>query len=281
MTTAPDWQARVGDVWAAEWRRTDRSFADLARQLDAAILAVAPTQGRVADLGCGAGATSLSLAAARPQLDVYGVDLSAPLIDVARSRAAEEGLPNLSFAVGAVPEALQAHQPFDLAVSRHGVMFFDDPIGAFRGIAAALKPGAPLVFSCFRSSQENAWASRTIAAIGGRLDPPGDYAPGPFAFADPAVIRRILTGAGFDDPSIVAANYAYHAGAGPDPAADGASFFQRIGPVSRTIAEASDADRPALLSRLHAVLAEQVSGNALDFPAAAWLVTARVSGRGQ
>jgi len=40
MTSAGDWTGRVGHVWAAEWRRTDRSFADLARHLDAAIVHV-------------------------------------------------------------------------------------------------------------------------------------------------------------------------------------------------------------------------------------------------
>ncbi|WBH15906.1 class I SAM-dependent methyltransferase [Sphingomonas radiodurans] len=281
MTAAPEWQTRVGDVWAAEWRRTDRSFADLARHLDAAILTVAPEHGRAVDLGCGAGATSLALAEARPGLAIHGVDLSAALVEVARQRAARHALENLSFAAGAVPGALSSHEPFDLAVSRHGVMFFDDPATAFAGIAAALRPAAPLVFSCFRSPRENPWASETIASVGGRLDPPAGYAPGPFALADRAVIERLLGDAGFADVSIVPADYTYHAGAGADPAADAADFFRHIGPVSKIVAAASDADRPALLDRLRDVLAAQVTGDVVDFPAAAWLVTARAQGRGQ
>lgn len=281
MTAAPEWQARVGDVWAAEWRRTDRSFADLARQLDAAILEVAPEQGRAADLGCGAGATSLALAAARPSLAIHGIDLSAALVEVARHRTANRGLANLTFFTSAVPDALAPHAPLDLAFSRHGVMFFDDPATAFAGIAAALRPGAPLVFSCFRSPRENPWALGTIESVGGRLDPPADYAPGPFALADRAVIERLLGDAGFTEVSIVPADYTYHAGAGADPAADAADFFRHIGPVSKIVAAASEADRPALLSRLREVLAAQVTGDVVDFPAAAWLVTARAQGRGQ
>ena len=281
MTAAPEWQARVGDVWATEWRRTDRSFADLALQLDAAILDVAPEQGRAADLGCGAGATSLALAAARPDLAIHGIDLSAALVGVANQRAADHGVPNLICSVGAVPQALAPHAPLDLAFSRHGVMFFDEPLSAFQGIAAALRPGAALVFSCFRSPRENPWASETIAAVGGRLDPPAGYAPGPFALADRAVIQRLLGDAGFTDVSIVPADYTYHAGAGADPAADAADFFRHIGPVSKIVAAASETDRPALLDRLRDVLAAQVTGDVLDFPAAAWLVTARAKGRGQ
>ncbi|WP_231731730.1 class I SAM-dependent methyltransferase [Sphingomonas sp. CCH5-D11] len=279
MTAAPDWQTRVGDVWAAEWRRTDRSFAALSRQLDAAILALAPETGHAVDLGCGAGVTSLALAAARPGLDILGVDLSAALIAVAQERAAQHGLDNLRFATGMVPQALDAHAPFDLAVSRHGVMFFDDPAAAFRGIAAALSPGAPLVFSCFRAAAENPWASRTIAAIGGRLDSPIGYAPGPFAFADPDRVERLLLDAGFVDVALTPTDYLYRAGEGRDAASDAADFFRRIGPVSRALAEAADADRPALLERLRVVLAEQVTGEVLDFPAAAWIVTAHARGK--
>lgn len=279
MTTASDWQARVGDVWAAEWRRTDRSFADLSHQLDAAILAVAPSTGIVADLGSGAGATSLALAAARPGLQVHGIDLSPSLTAVATERAANRGLRNVAFAVGAVPGALAALGPLDLAVSRHGVMFFDDPVAAFRGIAARLRPGAPLVFSCFRAPAENMWASLPVAALGGVFDPSGAYAPGPFAFADRNRITRLLGDAGFVDVAIAPADFGYRAGAGADPVADAADYFACIGPVARRLADADEAARPALLDRLRVVLADQVRGDVLDFPAAAWIVTARAAGR--
>ncbi|WP_085808567.1 trans-aconitate 2-methyltransferase [Sphingomonas sp. TZW2008] len=275
MTTAPEWQTRVGDVWAAEWRRTDRSFADLSRLLDAAILKVAPASGRAVDLGCGAGVTSLSLASARPHLAIDGYDLSPALIDVARERAAEQEASNVTFDVGAVPAALGDTPRYDLAVSRHGVMFFDDPRSAFAGIRAAMTPGAALVFSCFRAAAENPWAAETIAALGGRLDPPRGYAPGPFAFAERATIVDLLTGAGFGDVSIAAADYRYRAGEGLDAASDGADFYRRIGPVSKVFAAASEADRPALTQRLRAHLATHVQGEVLDFPAAAWIVTAR------
>ncbi|OWK32035.1 class I SAM-dependent methyltransferase [Sphingomonas mucosissima] len=281
MTTAPDWQTRVGDVWAAEWRRTDRSFAALSRQLDAAIHALAPNAGRAVDLGCGAGATSLALAAARPELEILGVDLSAALVAVAQERAAERGLDNLRFVAGMVPQALEPHSPLDLAVSRHGVMFFDDPLAAFRGIAAALRPGAPLIFSCFRAAADNPWASETIASLGGRLDSPAGYAPGPFAFADRDMVHELLVDAGLARISIAPADYLYRAGEGADPAADAADFFRCIGPVSRTIAAASEADRPALLERLRVVLSQHVVGDAVEFPAAAWIVTAYAQGSGK
>lgn len=275
MTTAGEWQDRLGAVWAQEWRRTDRSFADLSWQLDAAIDARAPARGRAADLGCGAGGTSLALARARPALEVIGVDLSADLVAAARARRAAEGIGNARFVTGAVPGALTPFTPLDLAVSRHGVMFFDDPDAGFRGIADALAAGAWIVFSCFRASRENEWYDAATRAIGAPAETAQGYAPGPFAFADPTFVRPLLARAGLQSIDLAPVDFAYRAGAGDDPVADAIAFFTRIGPVARAIAGLDEAARAARLAALDDMLAGRVRGGAIDFAGAAWIVTAR------
>lgn len=184
MTTASDWSGTVGDIWAAEWRRTDRSFADLASHLNTAVFAAAPERGRAVDLGCGAGATSVALASARPDLTVTGIDLSPELVRVASSRGS--ALPNLSFAtadIAADPARIAAG--VDLLFSRHGVMFFADPAAVFARLRAAANPGARIVFSCFRRASLNPWATALVSAVTGSSPAPADgYAPGPFGFAD-------------------------------------------------------------------------------------------------
>lgn len=138
MTVAADWAGRVGDVWAEEWRRTDRAFAGLAPHLDAAILdAVPPGPFTALDIGCGAGATSLALAAARPDARIVGVDLSSELVELARRRT--EQLGNCRFGAGDVLAHAAAVRP-DLLVSRHGVMFFADPHAAFAALRRAAAP---------------------------------------------------------------------------------------------------------------------------------------------
>lgn len=275
MTSAPDWQTRVGDVWAEEWRRTDRSFADLARHLDAAIAAVATATGRAVDLGCGAGATSLALARARPDLAIDGVDLSPALIAIAQARAAEAEAEaaNVQFHTVAVPAALTG--PYDLAVSRHGVMFFDDPVAAFTGIARHLAPGAPLVFTCFRRPADNEWAVALAAALGSGFEAQSGYAPGPFGFADDVFVRDLLTATGFRDIAIQPIDFTYRAGEALDAVDDALGFFQRIGPAARALALMSPVERPAGVVRLHAMLAAHARGDTVDFAGAAWLVSAR------
>lgn len=272
MTGSFDWQGRVGDVWAEEWRRTDRSFADLSRQLDAAIAACAPETGRALDIGCGAGGTSLALAAARPRLAVHGIDLSEGLVAVALRRAGEAGLTNTHFTV-ADAATLPPGPPYDLVLSRHGVMFFADPVAAFAAIRTAMAPGAPMVFSCFRTAAENGWAVALADALGQPVSAPSD-APGPFGFADRERVAAILAAAGWRDAVPRAIDFTYRAGEGKAAADDALGFFRRIGPAARALAEAPTADLPVLLDRLRAMLADRAGGGAVEFGAAAWIWSA-------
>lgn len=266
MTSGYDWAGRVGDVWADEWRRTDLSFGDLSAHLNAAILAAAPRAGLAVDIGCGAGGTSIALAAARPDLSVIGIDLSASLVATARERGA--ACPNLSFRHGDATE-LGDLAP-DLFFSRHGVMFFDDPVAAFARLRAAARPGARLVFSCFDDIDRNPWATEAAAAItNGPPARPGT-SPGPFAFADPDHVRAILTASGWHgDPQAI--SYTQRAGEGPHAMDEALAFFSRIGPAAARLRELDDAAREEGRQRLRVVLADRLRNDAVDFPAAAWI----------
>ncbi len=275
MTDITEWSGAVGDVWAREWRRTDRSFAAMSPHLDAAILAAAPTDDfRAVDIGCGAGATSLALAAARPDAHITGVDVSPGLVAVAQERAA--ALPNLDFRVGNATDEIAALAPVDLFYSRHGVMFFPDPRATFAMIRTAAAAEARLVFSCFRAVSENAWASALISAAGSDVPPASStYEPGPFALADPEFVTAMLGDAGWRDVAHQPIDYLYRAGEGDDPVTDAIEFFRRIGPTARMLRTADPDAVPAMLDRLRALLESRRDGNAIDFPAAAWIWSAR------
>ncbi|GGB31825.1 hypothetical protein GCM10011380_21510 [Sphingomonas metalli] len=275
MTRSFDWQARVGDVWAEDWQRTDRAFAGLVPHFDAAILAAAPgAGGRVVDIGCGAGSTALALADARPDLVVHGVDLSPALLAVARHRD-ERGA--VQFVEGDVLTVVPSLAPVDLYVSRHGVMFFADPAAALARLANAARPGAALVFSCFAAPADNPWSTLITPPPAPRDPPP----PGPFAFADPQRVAALLRDAGWHAEEPARIDFAYRVGAGEDPVADAVDFLSRIGPAATVLREARPADRPALVERLAAALADHRHGSCVELPAAAWIWRARRIGAGE
>lgn len=269
MTGASDWQGRVGQNWAAEWERTDRSFASLTPQL---LHAIAAEPGdRVVDIGCGAGELSIALANARSHAKVTGIDISEDLIRAAKERARGRG--NLAFEVADAAAWESAAGPVDLFVSRHGVMFFDNPPSAFTHFAQIAARGARLVFSCFRSATENLWANEI-----GRLLPPAKpaapvpFAPGPFAFSDPDHVRACLKG--WHDVRFEPFDFVYVVGSGTNPVADALSFFSRIGPAAAAIRTLPDAARATFERGLLELVQSRHVGGRVCFPAAAWLVTA-------
>lgn len=274
MTSGYEWTGRVGDAWADLWRDTDRSFAELEPTLEAAILAVAPSDGRAVDLGCGAGTTSLAVAAARPGLGVTGVDVSPALVAVAHDRAGAGGNPGFVLA-DVERDAASIARDADLLFSRHGVMFYGDPAATFAALAGAARPGAGLVFSCFRAASLNAWASSLVAEVTGvSITPPDGYVPGPFGFADRDRTAALLAGAGWRDVAFEPVDYTYIAGKGADPVADAVRFFARIGPAASALAAAPPERREPLLDRLRAALEPHRHGDRVTFPAAAWIVRA-------
>jgi len=92
---------------------------------------------RVADVGCGRGASTILMAQAFPRSSFIGFDYHGPSIGWARRKAARAGVSNASFAVAS---AKDFHgEPYDL------VTFFDcfhdmgDPVGAARHVHDMIK----------------------------------------------------------------------------------------------------------------------------------------------
>jgi len=278
MTEALDWRGRVGDAWAAEWRRTDRTLAPIEGVLvDEIRLGLADVADPVIlDVGCGAGSTSLALAAALPGARVTGIDLSEPLVAVARERA--EGRADFEVADASAWRPADGRR-FDAIVSRHGVMFFADPVAAFAHLRGLGTAGLRLVFSCFRSRGENEWAA-AIVPIVARLAPEALAGPppatGPFAFADPKRIETILTAAGFAPPRIDPFDCDFVPGQGgtdEEAVADAIAYFRRIGPFAALLKDLDEASAAQAIDQLAAILADHCEYGRVRFRAAAWIVS--------
>ncbi|HTG39657.1 class I SAM-dependent methyltransferase [Sphingomonas sp.] len=276
MTGAADWQSRTGAAWAAEWARTDRSFAALDPHLLEAALAGLYADAAVLDVGCGAGGTSLAVQAARPESAITGIDLSENLIEVARQRAAALAGRRPQFRVG--DASASGEGGFDRIVSRHGVMFFADPVAAMARLRGRLRPGGAITFSCFRERAANPWATEPIAVLGiGASAAVGGQAggPGPFAFANHDEVARILSRAGWAAIEAKPVDYRYIAGQGPDAVVEAVALLRRIGPAAPELVAAPPERRTELLERLEHFLADRLIDGIVSFPATAWIWTAR------
>jgi SAM-dependent methyltransferase len=270
MTTEMDWRAQVGRSWAQNYALTDRSFAGLTQLLleRAAPLVTA----KVLDIGCGAGELALALARLHSEAQILGVDISHDLIEVARTRGA--GLGNVHFIEADAGAWRDPAFAADLLISRHGVMFFADPVTAFANLRIGAVADVRLLFSCFRSPTENAWAAGLAELLG--LSLPSDPAvPGPFAFAEQAHVQSVLSAAGWEDVGFEAADFAYVCGSGEDPVEDALGLFRRIGPAAPHLHSLQGTALAAAEARIREWLEQHRSGNLIAMAGAAWLVTAR------
>ena len=270
MAEKSEWQGRVGNSWATEYRRTDRSFTHLTEHLLASTRAFRFE--RVLDIGCGAGELSLAIARGRPDAMVTGIDISPDLIETAEQRGRD--LPNCEFVLADASEWTTSTQP-DLLVSRHGVMFFDDAAAAFGHLAAQAESGASLMFSCFRSMKENPVFSEVMRLLPKLPSPEDPHAPGPFAFADPDHVRAILVSGGWSDIAIEPFNFPMIAGAGQDAVEDAVGYFRRIGPAAKAARSMDLPTRDRFFDRIRSMATRFHHDGLVALPAAAWIVTAR------
>lgn len=273
MTNAADWQGAVGRNWAAQWERTDRSFQHLNTILVDHIVSGARSDVRILDIGCGAGATSLALARRLPGAEIVGIDLSESLILAAQARNSEV---QVKFEVHDATRWSGGDWLPDLLVSRHGVMFFDDPVSAFAHFARIAAPGARLVFSCFQDRSANDWAVEIPALLPAPPPMASPFAPGPFAFSNPRHVQGILERAGWKDASVEPVAFSYIAGAGDDPVADAMDFFSRIGPAAPMIRNLESKEKEIFFENLSRNLCNHLDDGAVLFNAAAWIWSARL-----
>jgi len=273
-----DWNGQSGERWVANQARLDAMVAVFGQ---AAIESVAPATGEcVLDVGCGAGASTMALATrVGAGGQVLGVDISEPLIGRARALA-----PPDTPALFQVADASSAELPegaFDILFSRFGVMFFDDPTGAFAHMRRALRPGGRVAFVCWRGAAENDWVRLPMGAIKGIVPlnaPPDPEAPGPFSFGDRERVARILTAAGFTDIAITPfdASIPFGESGTWDTAIDDAvNLAFEVGPLSRTLADQPDDIRARASAAVRAAFAGLPGERSVMIDGAAWIVMAR------
>jgi SAM-dependent methyltransferase len=265
------WNGPGGQKWAQLNDSTERMLS----YITAALMPFAAVKAgeRVLDIGCGCGTTSFAHAKSVGSTgSVTGVDISKPMLEVARKSAA--GAANISF-IEADASAHAFKPEYDVVFSRFGVMFFADPRAAFANIRKALKPGGRVAFVCWRSLQENAWAARPLALAMDLLPPQeaaDTTAPGPFAFADSARVTSILTGTGFKDVKLETLDTVSGMGATAEEAAQ-ASL--NMGLLSRAAGSLDDRTKAQIQIRVRNALAEFQTQAGITPPAACWLVSAK------
>lgn len=265
------WNGDAGRAWLETQELLDHIFQPIE---DLLVRAVSTDSGRrVLDVGCGTGGTTL---AASRRLGAkgrcVGIDISEPMIAMARARAERENLATTFLCDDAQRHAFEP-ESFDLIMSRFGVMFFDDPVAAFRNLGRAARRGAELRLFVWRGAGENSFmttAERAAAALLPQMPARRPDGPGQFAFADRDRVRRILQESGWSgieiEPVDVACAF---------PESQLVRYLARMGPVGRALQEVDAQTRGRVVETARAAFDPYVHGDEVRFVAACWKVGAR------
>lgn len=276
-------RARNVTFWAHAapgWIRHADRQDDLGRPLGAVAmdrLRPQPAE-RVLDVGCGCGGTTAELAAAvAPDGEAIGLDLAEAMVAAAAERFPPDRHPGLRFvaadmeAVDVVPGA-----PFDAVYSRMALMLLADPIAGLATLRRALRPGGRLAATVFRDGSVNPWLHAVVLGAAPHVGPlpamPIGDEPGPFAFADPARVTRILAGAGFDAVTVEAHDVTVSAPDEPDAVA---RWLIEIGPVGAAYRQAAPSQQEAARAGVVGLLnrfRDPAAG--YRFPTGLWLINA-------
>lgn len=218
----------------------------------------------VLDVGCGTGAVTRAIAEATKAACV-GVDISETMI-----AGAEQG-ENVRFVV-ADAQVHAFEQSFDLIVSRFGVMFFDDPVAAFRNLLRATTPGGELCFITWRSAEENPFmttAQQAAAPLLPDAPAPDPNGPGPFSLTDADRTRELCKDAGWNGIDVQPVDRICTM-----PERLLVPYLTNLGPIARALKEAEESARPRLINELRGAFDRFVHGDEVRIPAACWQVTA-------
>ncbi|WGS54360.1 class I SAM-dependent methyltransferase [Paraburkholderia sp. D15] len=264
------WNGSSGDAWIASKDVLDRMFQPFETLL-ASKLVDGGAQ-HVLDVGCGTGSTTLALAR-RLNADGYclGADVSAPMIAVAEARARHDNSRARFLCADVQTHPFEPHR-FDVAVSRFGVMFFDDPVVAFENLRRAMKPAGALHCIAWRSASDNPFmttAERAAAPLLPDLPARQPGAPGQFAFADRQRVTSILQQSGWHGIDIQPLDVDCTL-----PESELAAYLTRLGPVGRVLQTVDASKRDDIVATIQAAFAPYVHADEVRYRAACWMIDA-------
>jgi SAM-dependent methyltransferase len=233
---------------------------------------------RILDIGCGTGQTTRHAARTARMGSALGVDVSASSIEAARRLAGAAKLRNVVFQRADAQTHRFPHGHFDVAISRFGTMFFDDPAAAFVNIGRALRRDGRLVMLVWQARERNEWIvaiRRSLEAAGA---PVGDAAEelNPFSLADPLAVTEMLEAAGYAD--IAFTDICEPVDYGVDVAA-ALEWVLHFSCTSEALKRLDPVAAQHVVRRLREMLAAHTSDDGVRFGSSAWIVTARVASR--
>jgi ubiquinone/menaquinone biosynthesis C-methylase UbiE len=267
------WNGASGRAWIEAQASLDQMFKPFEDLLVETVVAESPRS--VLDVGCGTGSTTLAVARALgANVRCTGIDISEPMIAVARARAEREHLPARFISADAQDHAFEPGG-VDMIMSRFGVMFFGDAIAAFANLRRAATDNARLRCITWRSAAENPFmttAERAAAPLLPNLPERRPDGPGQFAFANTQRVATIIQQSGWSAIDLRPVDVTCTL-----PEKELTPYLTRFGPVGRMLDGVDDQTRARVSETVRTAFDPYVFGAEVRYTAACWMICARGS----
>jgi ubiquinone/menaquinone biosynthesis C-methylase UbiE len=196
------WNEGIGKKWVEEDNSMNERLSILTKELF--LRSNINRDDKILDIGCGGGQTTFEASEMVGENGyVIGADISKILLDLAKSKYANTK--NLEFKYCDVQNYEFRENSFNKVISRFGVMFFENPIEAFKNIYNSIQEGGSLNFVCWTNVMENEFFTDPTNIIIKHINkefPEITRAPGPLAFSEADYVKEILASSKFKNVKV-------------------------------------------------------------------------------
>ena len=240
-----------------------------------------PMGGRVLDLGCGFGDSTLRIArSVGPSGEAVGVDCADNFIRAAEADARRDGIDNARFIV-CDAQSDELGGPYDHAFARFGTMFFEMPGAAMRNVRKSLKPGGAFMQIVWRRREDNPWlheaelrVKEIVPVVSHEETNQVHCGPGPFSMAGPDMVSTMLRSAGFERITFERHDCDICIGRDLNDAIEFAMALGPAGEIIRLAGEEGQRCRPEVVVALKEALAPFARADGVWAPSSTWFIKA-------
>lgn len=230
------WNEGIGRKWVEEDDSMNERLSILTKELF--LRSNIKRDDKILDIGCGGGQTTFDASEMVGENGyVVGADISKILLDLAESKYANTK--NLEFKYCDVQNYEFKVNSFSKVISRFGVMFFENPIEAFKNIYNSIQEGGSLNFVCWTNVMENEFFTDPTNIIIKHINkefPEITRAPGPLAFSEEDYVKEILMSSKFKNVKI---EKVYSSISTNDSAEKDGALLLKLGLGGRLLADAN------------------------------------------
>ena len=230
------WNEGIGRKWVEEDNSMNERLSILTKELF--LRSNIKRDDKILDIGCGGGQTTFEASEMVGENGyVVGADISKILLDLAETKYANTK--NLEFKYCDVQNYEFKENSFSKVISRFGVMFFENPIEAFKNIYNSIQEGGSLNFVCWTNVMENEFFTDPTNIIIKHINkefPEITRAPGPLAFSEEDYVKEILMSSKFKNVKI---EKVYSSISTNDSAEKDGALLLKLGLGGRLLADAN------------------------------------------